>query len=74
MEGVVLSPDQYKHLRLMFDRICRAVRGRREVAFQAALEPLFREYQAITGEAERSWIHIIVHQLDWQSSPPEARR
>jgi hypothetical protein len=69
VEGAVLSPADYRRLRLMFDRVQRQTRGRGETTFEAALEPLFREYRAITGEEDATWVHIVVHQLGWQPRP-----
>jgi hypothetical protein len=71
VEGPVLGADDYRRLRSIFDRAQRDTRGRGEPAFESALGPLYREYQAITGEPQTSWVHIIVHQLSWQ--PPEVQ-
>lgn len=67
-EKPVLSAAEYASLRLLFDRAQRQKRKGHNREWTALLQPLFREYRALTGEDETSWIHIIVHQLAWQTS------
>jgi hypothetical protein len=71
VEGAVLGTDDYRRLRSMFDRAQRDTRGRGEAALEAALRPLYREYETITGDPETNWVPIIVHQLSWQ--PPDVK-
>ena len=66
VEGTVLSPNDYRRLRQLFLQAQRSTRGRGKAARNAALQPLYREYEAITGERPDHWVHIIVHQLRWQ--------
>jgi hypothetical protein len=71
VEGAVLSPENYRRVRQLFLQAQRSARGRGKAAWSAALQPLYREYEAMTGERPAHWVHIIVHQLRWQ--PQEAK-
>jgi len=66
VEGAVLSPEDYRRVRELFLQAQWSTRGRGKAAWNAALQPLYRAYEAITGEGPVHWVHIIVHQLWWQ--------
>lgn len=68
----VLSAPEYATLRILFDQAQRQKRRGHDRDWTALLQPLFREYRALTGEDESNWLHIIVHQLAWQA-PATAR-
>lgn len=58
-----LTSNDYGRLRALYDAAERQARRQPGVTLDALLKPMLAEYQAITGEDEPSWVHIIVHEL-----------